>query len=88
MRPGNPQNFFKGGFALQEFFDSILPEGVNAFFYGLGAQRFRIRFCLDQFSDWLIDRNELIDADPAQIPRPTALQTSFYPEKALWALSG
>ena len=51
MRPGNPQNFFKGGFALQEFFDSILPEGVNAFFYGLGAQRFRIRFCLDQFSD-------------------------------------
>ena len=51
MCPGNPQNFFKGGFAFQEFFDSILPEGVNAFLYGLGAQRFRIRFCLDQFSD-------------------------------------
>jgi len=73
MCPGNPENFFKGGFTLQKFFDGILPEGVNAFFYGLGAQRFRIRFCFDQFSDGFVDRHKLINANPAQIPCATTL---------------
>jgi hypothetical protein len=43
MCPGNPENFFKRGFALQKFFDGVLSQGIDAFFDGPGARCFRIR---------------------------------------------